>query len=114
MMAPELCARLLARWGRDVTLLYGENGETRTVRAVIQPVLTRREDWRQEVPSPLGAVRQDQFLYFGPADAGLDGVTVLSCGDTDYELQAAQPVPLDGAASHWWAVLRVRDEEAEA
>ncbi|MCI2106214.1 MAG: hypothetical protein LKK00_05775 [Intestinimonas sp.] len=114
MMAQEVCTRLLDRYGQAVTLHYGISGTIRTVRALVQPVLTHQEDWRQEVPSPMGVVRKDQFLYFGPANASLDGVTDLSCGGTDYEPQAAQPIQSGRGVSHWWAVLRVRDEEAKA
>ena len=46
--------RILARYGQSVTLRRGE--EEQACRAFLQPVRERREDWYQELPTPLGAV----------------------------------------------------------
>ena len=53
--------RILARYGQSVTLRRGE--EERACRAFLQPVRERREDWYQELPTPLGTVRRDVIRH---------------------------------------------------
>lgn len=107
--------RILERYGQKVDVYYGESRVGVPARAFLQPVLERREDWKQEVPSPLGMARQDRFLYMGEAGVPLDGIGegFLMCRGVRYEVQAAQAVYVGKELSHWWAVLRIRDEELE-
>ena len=62
--------RILAQYGQSVTLRRGE--EERGCRAFLQPVRERREDWYQELPTPLGTVLRDQWLYLGPPELSLE------------------------------------------
>lgn len=106
--------RMLARFGRQVVLRRGEE-EPRTGRAFLQAVLERREDWRQSLPTPLGEIRQDRFLYLGEPGLPLEEGQVVECMGRDYRVEAAQPIYLGEELSHWWAVLRPeRGEGGEA
>lgn len=104
-------ADILSRYGQEVTVYTHEAPEGIALRAFFQPVLDRGA--AQAVPSPLGEVRQDRFLYLGPPDTALEcapdcGVEVA--GEL-YRPQAVQPVYAGGELSHWWAVLTHRAQE---
>ena len=84
--------RILAQYGQSVTLRRGE--EERGCRAFLQPVRERREDWYQELPTPLGTVRRDQWLYLGPPELSLEETNGL-CVEWNglrFAVRAAQPV----------------------
>ena len=95
--------RLLARYGQTVAV----NGAAG--RAFLQPVLERREDWKQTLPTPLGTVRQDRFLYLGEAGLPLETGGVVEWRGVTYEVQAAHAVYVGDRLSHWWGVLRLED-----
>ena len=105
--------RILAQYGQSVTLRRGE--EEQDCRAFLQPVRERREDWYQELPTPLGTVRRDQWLYLGPPEVSLDGLGdgYVAWNNTQFEVRAAQPVCLGEDTIYWWALLAVRDPEPE-
>lgn len=101
-------AGLLRQYGQEVELC--REGETAGVRckAFVQPVLEHRE---QALPTPLGQVRQDRWLYLGgPAYelAAGENCYVLWQGQ-EYEAVTAQPVYWGDEIHHWWAILRRRD-----
>jgi hypothetical protein len=99
---------ILAQYGQEVTVYADGQAGGQRLRAFLQPILERQE--AQDTPSPLGLRREERFLYLGPANVPLtarkSGVT---WGQQDYEVQTARPV----GESHWWAVLRPREREAE-
>lgn len=98
---------LLAKYGQSVTLCR-HDGETETIRAFLQPVTERRENWRQTEPSPMGTVRKDRFLCLTGADTPLeDGY--LEWRDLRLRVSAAQPIYIGDTVSHWWAILTVED-----
>ena len=103
--------QLLTRFGQDITLTPWSTGEPLTLRAFLQPIRDRAE--RQFLPAAPGTVRQDRFLYLGPAKAALSGGdgSWLSCGKMRYEVDTAQAVYVGERVSHWWAVLRPGEEE---
>ena len=100
---------LLARYGQQVVLHQGE--QSAAGRAFLQPIRDRAE--RQFLPAAPGTVRQDRFLYLGPAKAALSGGdgSWLSCGKMRYEVETAQAVYVGERVSYWWAVLRPGEEE---
>ena len=105
--------RILARYGQSVTLRRGE--EERACRAFLQPVRERREDWYQELPTPLGTVRRDQWLYLGPPELSLEETNGL-CVEWNglrFAVRAAQPVCVGKETLYWWALLAVEDGEAQ-
>lgn len=101
---------LLDRYGQRVELFYTDGGAAVSCRALIQPLRERKE---QQLPTPLGQVRQDRWRYLGdPAVPleGMEGGYLLWKGQA-YEVVTAQPVELGGAVNHWWAILRRRDPD---
>lgn len=104
---------VLERYGRAVSLHYGAEPVGVSVRAFLQPVLDRRGDQWQQVPTPLGEARRDRFLYLGPPGVSLEGLEdgYLQCGAVRYEVMQAQPIYVGECISHWWGLLRPRDAE---
>lgn len=105
--------RILARYGQSVTLRRGE--EERGCRVFLQPVRERREDWYQELPTPLGTARRDQWLYLGPPELSLEETNGL-CVEWNglrFAVRAAQPVCVGEETLYWWALLAVEDGEAQ-
>lgn len=105
-------ARILELYGQQATVYTQGEPQGTAVRAFFQPVLDRGT--AQAVPSPMGEVRQDRFLYLGPPETPLEcapecGVEV---GGELYRPQAVQPVYIGGTLSHYWAVLTHRAQEA--
>ncbi|MDR3861857.1 MAG: hypothetical protein Q3X65_07285, partial [Flavonifractor sp.] len=89
--------------------------EERGCRAFLQPVRERREDWYQELPTPLGTVRRDQWLYLGPPELSLEETNGL-CVEWNglrFAVRAAQPVCVGEETLYWWALLAVEDGEAQ-
>lgn len=106
-MMERIWSDILSRFGQEVTLRKGE--ETISLRALVQPVLERGRD--QEVPSPLGLERQDQFRYMGPAWHPLDLDTLVEWKGKDYRVRSAH-LAGEGVCPHWWAMLCPREEAA--
>lgn len=106
-------ACILARYGRDVTVYSEQSPAGVGVKAFFQPM--REKGTEQSVPSPLGEVLCDRFVYIGPPD------TRLECADTCrmavdgeiYRPQMVQPVYVGGVLSHWWAVFTRKEREVE-
>ena len=68
----------------------------------------------QTLPTPLGLVRQDQWIYLGspavPLDALGDGY--VAWGEKKFSIRAAQPVYLGDELAYWWGLLVIRDADA--
>lgn len=109
--------RLLARYGQTVEFYpLGAETPARTVRAVLQPTAERDTAWGPMIPTPLGSLRRDRFLYVGPPEAALDalGDGYLACRGGRYEIQEARAVFIGDRCSHWWGILRAREPEEES
>lgn len=96
--------QILARYGQDVTVRYGDGRPERAARAFLQPIVERREDWRQEMPTPLGIVRRGRFLYLGEPGVELTGCEELEWNGEQFRVQAVEAIYVGGRLSHWWAV----------
>ena len=95
-------AAALARFGQEITLTAPE-GEPVTLRAFLQPILE---------PSPLGARREERWLYLGPPENALTaGETIAVWNGRKFSVETARQVWAGGSPSHWWAVLRPEDRE---
>lgn len=106
-MMQRLWEDILKRFGQRVTLRSGER--EMPVQALIQPCLEEKRE--QEAPGPLGLERQDRLRYMGPADCHLDLDTLVVWKGREYRVQSARLVG-ERICSHWWAILRPRDEAA--
>lgn len=102
-------ARILSRYGRSVTV-YDRAEQKKEIRAIIQPM--RDKGTEQSVPSSLGQVKQDRFLYLGPAETKLDECCRVAVEEEVYRVEMAQPVYVGESVSHRWAVLTHRAKEA--
>ena len=107
--------RILERYGQRVAICRDDGTET-LCRAFLQPVLERREDWFQRLPTPLGTARRDQWLYLGPPETALDGREdgYVAWNNVHFDVRAAQPVCLGEETVYWWALLAVRDPEPDS
>lgn len=102
-------ARILTRYGQDVRVYTKQTPEGAALRALIQPM--RERGTEQSVPTPLGQVMQDRFLYLGPPRAALDGECRVEVGGECFRVRAAHPIYVGPTLSHWWAVLSRRAQE---
>ena len=102
-------ARILARFGRSVRVYTPGEPEGKALRAFIQPMGERGTE--QSVPSPLGQVKQDRFLYIGPPETALDEDCRVEVGGERFRVRGAQPVYVGQTLSHWEAVLSRRAQE---
>lgn len=104
-------AAILARYGQRVTVRHG-GGET-AARAFLQPILEKNQD--QLVPTPLGGRREERFLYLGCPEVPLAaGESLVDWAGRSFGVWSARQVFAGREPSHWWAVLRPVDKEAEA
>ena len=97
--------RILARYGQVVTV----NG--RSTRAFVQPVRQRRE----QVPgewTPLGWNDTRLWLYLGRMPV-TEGDTVV-WGPERFRVRSSRVYAVGQRVTHWWALLEVEKEEAEA
>lgn len=102
-------AHILSRYGQSVTVYTQAYPEGKALHAFVQPM--REKGTVQTVPSPLGQVKQDRFLFLGPPEGVLDERSRVELQDEVYRVEAAQPIYVGGTLSHWWAVLSHRAEE---
>lgn len=102
-------AYILARYGQNVRVYTPGVPEGKALRAFFQPM--RERGTVQTVPSPLGQVKQDRFLYLGPAQTALDENSRVEVDGELYRVDNAQPIYVGGRLSHWWAVLTHRTKE---
>lgn len=102
-------ARILNRYGQDVRVYTKAAPEGAALRAFVQPM--RERGTEQSVPTPLGQVMQDRFLYLGPPEAALDEECRVEVGGERFRVRAAHPVYVGQSLSHWWAVLTRRAQE---
>lgn len=100
---------VLGRYGQRVAVCYRDGREEAPARAFFQPVVERREDWRQETPTPLGIVRRDRFLYLGEPGVSLEGCEALVWKGQRFRPRSIQPIYIGEALSHWWAVAEAEE-----
>lgn len=101
---------VLDRYGQRVVVCYGDGRSELDARAFFQPVAERREDWRQQTPTPLGIVRRDRFLYLGEPGVSLEGCEVLVWQGQRFRPRSIQSIYVGEAVSHWWAVAEAEEE----
>lgn len=102
-------SRILARYGQDVTVYTQEAPEGIRTRAFFQP--QRDKGTEQSVPSPLGWVKQDRFVYLGPAEIRVDDTCRVKVDEEVFQAQAVQPIYVGDRLNHWWAVFTRRTRE---
>lgn len=106
-------SRILEKYGQSVTVWSQGQEEGTPCRAFLQPALERRGEGYQTLPTPLGLVRQDQWIYLGGPEVSLEGLGdgYIAWGERKFSVRAAQPIHLGEELAYWWALLTVRDPE---
>lgn len=82
--------------------------------AFLQPILDKERQW---LPTPLGQVRQDRFLFLAGSELRLDGLGEDGYVEWDsrrYDVVTARPVAVGAETVYWWAVLTVREDGGTA
>lgn len=100
---------ILGRYGQNVTVYTQAAPEGIATRAFFQAI--RERGTEQTVPSPLGWVNQDRFLYLGPAHIALENTCRVKAGNMLYRPLSVQPIYIGDTLSHWWAVFTRRERE---
>lgn len=109
-MMHETVNSLIRRYGQEVEV--HREGEMIPSRAFLQPILDRRDQKQQKLPTALGLRREDRFLYLGQPQVELEaGMSRVRWMDELYQVQTAHPIYIGKGLSHWWAVLVPADEE---
>ena len=104
-------AAILNSYGQDVTVYTQDKPQGVRVRAFFQPVA--EQGTAQAVPSPLGQVMQDRFLYLGPPEPALscDSCCRAEVRGEVFRAQSVQPVWVGGQIAYWRAVFVRREQE---
>lgn len=100
--------QILERYGQTVTLCRGE--ERTQCRAFLQPVRQTGTDAWQHLPTPLGQVRRDRWIYLGDPEVSLEGEAWLLWQGRRFDIRVAHHVCVGEQWSHWWALLEPGEE----
>lgn len=109
----ELWQQILAQYGQNVTL-NSPGQEPVSCTAFLQPVQEQGSTWFQNLPTPLGMVRQDRWIYLGSPQYPLDQLGETGWIDWEgqaFSVRAAQPVCIGTEPLYWWGLLVLRDPE---
>ena len=104
-------SRILTRYGQDMTIYTQEAPQGIGVRAFLQPM--REKGTEQSVPSPLGRIRQDQFLYLGPPESCLDESSRVKVGSQILGVQGTHLIYVGAQPVYRWAVLTPNTREVD-
>lgn len=99
--------RILEEYGQSVTVCSG-GGTQQPTRAFLQPV----EEKQGDLPTILGAVKRDRYLYLGDPAVPLDGAEFVLWLGRKFRVVTGQPIYVGDRANHWWAILAELDGEA--
>ena len=102
-------AYILSQYGQNVRVYTPKTPGGEVVRALVQPM--REKGTEQSVPSPLGRVKQDRFLYLGPSGTEMDETSRVEWNGECFRVRSAHSVRVGGSVTHWWAVLSRRAQE---
>ena len=96
-------SRILTRYGQDMTVYSQAARKSIGVRAFLQPM--REKGTEQSVPSPLGRVRQERFLYLGPPESFPDEADLVTFGSQTLHVQRTHLIYAGAQPIYRWAVL---------
>lgn len=96
-------SRILSRHGQDMTVYTQATPQGTCVRAFFQPM--HEKGTEQSVPSPLGRVKQDRFLYLGPPAPSLDESSLVKVDSQVLQVQATHLIYAGAQPVYRWAVL---------
>lgn len=108
----ERLERLLDRYGQTVTVAPRGGEEPVEAKAFLQPLRKNREDL-PIVPSPLGAVSRQRWLYIGRGCLPLSPGDAVEWKGMALVAQETQEVAIGDEILYLRAVLRPEKEERE-
>lgn len=91
---------VLARYGQRVKLL--RDGEEKEVKAFFQPVAEKAPG---ETPTALGVAPAGKWLYLGPPEEELEGVTQLFWDGRAFGILRHRGFPVGEVLCYRWALL---------
>ncbi len=101
--------RVLSRLGRAVALVLPE--ETRTIKAVIQPLRYKNKIYLGGSFLPPGRIDGGHYLYLGPCSERLEKLpfgTYLRAQDGEYAIKRSDTVYVGETPAYVWAILQKR------
>ena len=100
---------ILARYGRPVELRQ-KAAEPGIVTAAFLQAMAGGEE-RERVPTRLGTLREETFLYLGDPNCPLEELEAggILCDGILYEVLHARLVWMGNQPSHWRAILKVKE-----
>lgn len=104
--------QIVERYGQSVTLYPRGHREGVRHLVFLQPVQEQGQTFFQNLPTPLGPVRQDRWICMGGPELALDrlGDGYLEWNGQRFSVRSAQPVYIGDTLVYWWGLLAVRDE----
>lgn len=99
---------ILNSYGEEAIVFRGDNNFS--VKIFVQPVMSRHSD-NEKTFTRLGEADRAKYYYFGPPDVEIcaDEDMYVTCGEVSYDFVKAECYKVLGRASHWEAVLRLRE-----
>lgn len=94
---------IFQRHGQTVCVI--NQGQMHQVYAFLQPIYDNRRRHSQFLPTEIGVLREDRFLYLGPKDVEITVSTQMVHQGQRFEVQSAHLIQNGREKSHWWAVL---------
>lgn len=102
---------ILEQYGDDVVVYT--DGKEHHVKAFINPVIGERYMKKWKSMTKLGEVDQATYYYFGPPDCEILDCenSYVICNGKSYQFVRAEAYRVEGHASHWEAMLKIREED---
>jgi len=100
---------VLARYGKIVELRETTEGAGLVTAAFLQAI--RGKDDRAVIPTSMGNLREETFLYLGDPNCALNHLEEggVLCDGILYEVLSARLVCMGNRPSHWRAILKVKE-----
>ena len=100
--------KLLYKYGAPV-VIHSDTGENHT-KALVQPVMDRKSTKKWEEITRLGERDTSRYYFFGPPDITIAKGMYVDYDGRLYDVIRAERYRVGGKASHWEAVLELREE----
>lgn len=109
MKAARYFATILKSYGVDA-VLTAQDGGTKTVRALVQPVRARSARSAERTDADTGLLAREETIFLGPADCGLAEGDGVQAQGRAYRARRVEVLTADEAV-YCWALLRPEGED---
>ena len=100
---------ILSRHGQSVTLRIRKTGETREIKAFLQPIL-KKQDHPPISATPLGAVNKQRWLYLGSGQVPIAPGDRIRQKELTLSVQETRDIFLGDELLYRWALLQPEKE----